>query len=256
MKVTVCDFPDEQEAKEQAWAALVDYVARVSPSIVVLPEMPFCDWIFDRETVDAAAWSKAVKQHDVMISRLAELTCRWVMSSRPVEENGRRFNEAFIWSAREGYRPVRRKWYLPEAPVARETLWFSRGDRDFAPVAADAASVGFQLCSEMMFTHRAQNMGFSGAHLIIQPRASGSARRWRIASEMSAVASGSYVASANRRTLRRDLFSGGSWLLSPEAQALCETTEEKPFATAEIDPATADRAKLAYPRDLYRMYRD
>ena len=256
MKIAVCEFPDEQDAKKQAWATLADYVAGESPSIVVLPEMPFCDWIFDGETVDATAWSNAVKQHDVMISRFAELTCRWVMSSRPVEDNGRRFNEAFIWSAREGYRPVRRKWYLPEAPVARETLWFSRGDRDFIPVAADAISVGFQLCSEMMFTQCAQKMGLSGAHLVIQPRASGSARRWRIASEMSAVASGSYVASANRRTLRRDLFPGGSWLLSPEAQALCETTEGEPFATAEIDLATADRAKLAYPRDLYRMYRD
>ena len=256
MKVTVCDFPDEQDVKEQAWTALADYVARESPSIVVLPEMPFCDWIFDGETIDAAAWSKAVDQHDVMISRLAELACRWVMSSRPIEENGRRFNEAFIWSVREGYRAVRRKWYLPDASVARETLWFSRGEGDFAPVAAGAINVGFQLCSEMMFTHPAQNMGFNGAHLIVQPRASGSARRWRIASEMSAIASGSYVASANRRTLTRDLFPGGSWLLSPEGQTLCETTVEKPFATAEVAPATSDRAKFTYPRDLYRMYRD
>ena len=89
----MCDFPDEQEAKEQACEALADYVERVNPSIVVLPEMPFCHWIFDGETVDAVAWSKAVKQHDVMISRLAELRCRWVMSSRPVEENGRRFTD-------------------------------------------------------------------------------------------------------------------------------------------------------------------
>lgn len=255
MKVTVCEFPDEQDSKERAWTALTDYVASVGPSIVVLPEMPFCEWIFDGEVFDPAIWQKAVERHDVMIARLSELACSWIMSSRPVEENGRRFNEAFIWSASGGYRPVRRKWYLPDVPIARETRWFSAGDRNFTPVIADTIGVSFQLCSEVMFTQHAQDMGFDGAHLVVQPRASGSARRWRIASEMSAIASGSYVASANRRTLRRELFSGGSWLLSPAAQTLCETTQEIPFATAEIDLATAQRAKLDFPRDLYRMYR-
>lgn len=255
MKVTVCEFPDEEERKEDAWAALVDYVADVNPSIVILPEMPFCEWIFDGQSFYPARWKKALEQHDVMIPRLSELACRWVMSSRPVEENGRRFNEAFIWSARDGYRPVRRKWYLSEVPMARERLWFSQGDRNFAPVRVDAIRITFQLCSEMMFTQDAQDIGFDGAHLLVQPRASGSAERWRIASAMSAVASGSNVASANRRTFKRELFTGGSWVLSPEAQRLCETTEGGPFATAEIDLATAQRAKLLYPRDLYRRYR-
>jgi N-carbamoylputrescine amidase len=62
-----------------------------------------------------------------MIAGLSELACHSIISSRPVEENGRRFNEAFIWSANDGYRPIRRKWYLPEAPTARETLWFDPG---------------------------------------------------------------------------------------------------------------------------------
>jgi N-carbamoylputrescine amidase len=256
MKVTVCEFPDEYDAKEQAWAALVDYVARINPHFVVLPEMPFCDWIFDREAVDRSVWREAIERHDVMISRLGELACRWVASSRPVEEDGERFNEAFLWSTREGYRPVRRKWYLPDVPVARETTWFMRGDRNFAPVLADNTAIVIQLCSEMMFTHHARDIGFGGTHLIVQPRASGSAPRWRIASEMSAVASGSYVASANRRTVSSERFSGHSWLLSPEAQLLCETTEEKPFATAEINAAMAENAKSQFPRDLYRMYRE
>jgi predicted amidohydrolase len=118
-----------------------------------------------------------------------------------------------------------------------------------------AICVGFQLCSEMMFTQHAQDMGVRGAHLVVQPRAGGLAARWRIASEMSAIASGGYVASSNRRSFSRDLFAGGSWLLSPDAHLTCETTKESPFATAEIDLAAADRAKRQYPRDLYRSYR-
>src|SRR5262249_16104541 len=101
------------------------------------------------------------------------------MSSRPVKEIGRHFNEAFIWSANDGYRPDGRKWYLPEAPTAQVTLWFNRGERNFTPVSADAICVGSQLCSEMMFTEHARYMGFDGVHLVVQPRASGRAARWR-----------------------------------------------------------------------------
>jgi N-carbamoylputrescine amidase len=256
MKLAVCEFPDEFHRKGAAWAVLVAHVANTRPDIVVLPEMPFCRWIFSTETVDLALWREALAQHDVMIGRLGELACGWVLASRPVEENGQRYNEAFLWSHRSGFRAVRRKWYLPDAPTARETTWFSQGDRNFSPVKADTLVAGFQLCSEMMFPEHAREIGFSDAHLIAQPRASGSGRHWRVASEMSAVASGCYVASANRRSAERDWFSGGSWVLSPNASVLAETTAENPFVTVEIDLATAERAKTHYPRDLQRMYRE
>jgi predicted amidohydrolase len=73
---------------------------------------------------------------------------------------------------------------------------------------------------------------------------------------MSAVASGSYVVSANRRSFERDWFSGGSWILSPQVEALAETTPANPFATPTIDLAAASQAKMRYPRDLQRMYLD
>jgi N-carbamoylputrescine amidase len=254
MKVTVCDFPDELDRKDAAWRALADYVAKAAPDLVVLPEMPFCPWIFVGDTVDQGLWQDALERHDVMVERLKELACGWVMTSRPVADNGRRVNEAFIWSRGTGYRPVRRKWYLPDAAVARETVWFNHGDRNFSPVDAGSIEVGFQLCSEMMFPEHAREIGFCGAHLIVQPRATGGAKRWKVASEMSAVASGCYIATANRRSHERDWFAGGSWVLSPEAHCLAETSPEVPFATAVIDLAVAEKAKQQYPRDLQRMY--
>jgi predicted amidohydrolase len=253
--VTVCDFPDEAGLKEPWWMQLVGYVAKVRPFLVILPEMPFCEWIFVGEKVDETAWHEALAQHDRMIGRLPELECHCVMSSRPIEESGGRFNEAFSWSVDTGYVPVRRKWYLPDAPTARESLWFDPGDRNFAPVEVEGVKIGIQLCSEIMLTQHAQEIGFDGAHVLVQPRATSGARRWRVACEMSAIASGCYVASANRRSSASDAFPGGSWILSPDAHLLCETTAELGFATAEIDISTAERAKSQYPRDLLRTYR-
>lgn len=254
MKLSICEFPDEASHKMKAWDALVAHVAAAKPDIVVLPEMPFCDWIFVGSTVDFDLWRKAMSQHDEMISRFSELKCRWVLTSRPIERNGRRLNEAFVWSAESGYQAVRTKWYLPNLPVAAESIWFDQGDRNFSPAACGPLHVGFKLCSEIMFPEHSREIGFANAHLIAHPRATGDGRRWRAATEMSAVTSGCYVASANRRSYDRELFTGGSWLFTPEAALLAETTIEQPFVTVEIDTSVAEKAKTTYPRDLQKMY--
>jgi N-carbamoylputrescine amidase len=254
MKILICEFPDEASRKAKAWEALAEQAAAEKADVVVLPEMPFCEWIFVGEAVDPARWHGAMMDHDRMIEKFDELACPTIMSSRPVERSGRRLNEAFVWSKARGYQAVRRKWYLPDVPVARETVWFDQGDRNFSSMVCGSLRVGFQLCSEIMFPEHAREIGFSDAHLIAHPRASGSGRRWRAACEMSAVTSGCYVASANRRSYDRDWFTGGSWLFSPEAAMLGETTAEQPFVAVEIETAVAEHAKTTYPRDMQRMY--
>lgn len=254
MKVTVCDFPDEMDRKESAWSELVAYLTETPSDVVVLPEMPFCYWVFDGNRVDPSQWSAAVHAHQDMIARMAELPAKMVLSSRPIDRHGRRLNEAFVWSENKGYQAVRAKWYLPDAPDGRETVWFEQGDRHFTPISLEGMSVGFQLCSEMIYVEHAREIGLEGAHLIAQPRATGGHARWRTAAAMSAVTSGCFVASANRRSYDRDWFSGGSWIISPNMDCLAETTDCLPFATAVIDLKQAECAKEEYPCDMHRTY--
>lgn len=93
MKVTVCDFPDEMRLKQTAWAELVAHVATARSDMVVLPEMPFCHWIFVGDAVDTRLWGEVPQTRDRMIHRLHELGTGWVMSSHPGERDGRRLNE-------------------------------------------------------------------------------------------------------------------------------------------------------------------
>ena len=255
MKITVCDFPDETARKEAAWQALVAYVGSTIPDLVVLPEMPFCQWIFVGEHVDGGLWREALAQHEHMLGRLGELKCGWIASSRPIEEDGRRYNEAFLWSAAKGYRAVRRKWYLPDAPIAKETVWFSQGDRNFAAVKADNVDIGFRFCSEVMFPEHAREAGFSGAHLIVQPRAGGSGRHWRVG--VGDVGGGirGLCCLCQSPLLRARLVFRKK--LDPFAAmpVACQTSADAPFVTASIDLAAADKAKTVYPRDLQRLYR-
>jgi len=254
MIVTVCEFPDEAHRKDSAWNGLVEAASEQESDLVVLPEMPFCPWIFVGESIDESQWKQAISDHEKMIDRLHELRADYVISSRPTQIGSRRLNQGFIWSKLEGYRSARAKWYLPDEPTGREATWFDKGDRHFQPERIGEVIIGLQLCSEMMYPEHARELGSLGAHIIAQPRASSDAQRWPVAAAMSAIVSGCFVLSTNRRSLESNRFPGGSWIISPDGVVLASTTQGAPAVTLSISLEVAEQAKNSYPRDMYRRY--
>ena len=251
MKITVCELPDEPARRARAWADLVRYLHANPTDVVVLPEMPFCEWaMFRKRSVDLAAWRATLAAHDAMMARLAELETRMVLSSRPVEAQGKRLNEGFSWTREDGYRGSRAKYYLPDEPDGWEASWFDRGDREFPPQNTGSVRVGFQLCTELLFSQAAWEIGQRGGQLIAAPRATGGHRRWLMAACLAAIMAGCFVASTNRRSYDDDAFAGRSWLVSPEGEILLETSADSPFLTAEVDLSAVDRARQTYPRNL------
>ena len=172
MKITICELPDERGRRESAWAELVRCLRASPTDVVVLPEMPFCEWeMFRKRSVDPTAWRAALAAHDAMAARFVELEARVVLASRPVETQGKRLNQAFSWTREGGYRGARAKYYLPEEPDGWEATWFDRGDDQFPLQAAAGVQVGFQLCTELLFSQAAWEIGHRGGQLIAAPRA-------------------------------------------------------------------------------------
>ena len=251
MRITVCELPDETARRDVAWAELVRHLRAHSTDVVVLPEMPFCEWeMFRKRTVDLAAWRSALVAHDTMMARLGELETGTVLASRPIELDGKRLNQAFAWTREGGYHGARAKYYLPDEPDGWEASWFDRGERAFPPARVGSLSVGFQLCTELLFSQAAWEIGQQGAQLIAAPRATGGHRRWPVAACLAAIMAGCFVASANRRSYDSDAFAGRSWLVTPEGEILLETSADSPFLTAEIDLTAVDHARRTYPRNL------
>lgn len=251
MRITVCELPDEATRMESAWADLVRYLRGGPTDVVVLPEMPFCEWkTFQQRSVDLAAWRAALAAHDAMLPKFAELETQLVLSSRPVEAGSSRLNQAFSWTRESGYRGARAKFYLPDEPDGWEATWFDRGDPEFRPQLAGPVNVGFQLCTELLFSHAAWEIGHRGGQLIAAPRATGGHRRWSMAACLAANMAGCFVASANRRSYDSQAFAGRSWLISPEGEIILETSVDEPFLSAEVDLFAVERARHSYPRNL------
>jgi predicted amidohydrolase len=217
----------------------------------LLPEMPFAPWFALTPEYDAAAWRRAVQSHERWLGRVGELAPATVLATRPIDCDGRRFNEAFVSDSDVGYRAAHVKAFLPREDGFFESDWYHAGDATFEPVKVRAARVGFQICTELWSMGHAQAYGKRGVHLIAVPRATSkhSGEKWRTGGRVAAIVSGAFVASSCRTSPPDGPdFGGGGWIVSPDGEVLATTTDAEPFQTCDIDLSVAERAKATYPR--------
>lgn len=251
MKVGVCEMPPELAVGSSAWDALCRSLDSEKPDLFVLNEMPFGEWIAAAPEFDVEVWNRACDAHAEGVRRFEELGCPVVASSRARELDGRRVNEAFLWTASDGASGVHTKQFFPDEECYYEARWFEAGERHFRVAPAGDARVGFLLCTEVMFNEHARHYGRSGAQLILAPRAvgKGSLPRWLVAMRMAAIVSGCYVLTSNRggADSNGQLFGGCGWIIDPEGELVAQTSPVTPFVFHEIDLDFVARAQKEYP---------
>jgi N-carbamoylputrescine amidase len=252
MRVTVCEFADEPAHHEACWTALVEHARAEASDLVLLPEMALAGWFPRTRPFDPAVWNQAVAAHDAWMARLEDLAPACVLGSRPVLENGRRLNRAFVCEPGRALTLAHAKYYLPDEAGFWEATWYSRGDGRFEPVTAGAASIGFLICTDLWFLDRARAYGRAGVHVILNPRGTERATvdKWLVGGRAAAIVSGAYSLSSNRVGGEPAVvpMGGRGWIVAPDGEVLALTSESQPFVTMDIDLGLAERAKSTYPR--------
>lgn len=169
-----------------------------------------------------------------------------------MNQNGRRLNQGFVWDNRNGYHAAHHKYYLPDEEGFWEASWYERGDGRFVPVEAAGLRIGFEICTDLWFMHRARAYGREGAHLVVTPRATprSTVDKWLAGGRTTAVVGGAYSISSNRTSAKGSKveFGGQGWIIGPDGDVLGLTSGERPFVTVEIEIEQAERAKSGYPR--------
>src|SRR4051812_16180318 len=95
LTVTVCQLDNRAQHRSQALHALRRHVVARGSELLVLPELPFSDWLAADPVPDAARWQHSVEAHRAAVDQLQELGVRAVVASRPtVEVTGSRRNQA------------------------------------------------------------------------------------------------------------------------------------------------------------------
>lgn len=253
MKVTVCELSNTWFESKEDQDRLHLHLESGKSDLLLLPEMPFSSWLAGKRQPDADTWKKAVDNHNIWLERLTKFNVPAIASSRPVIKEGTPFNLGFVWTRENGLKDVHEKYYLPEEEGFWEKSWYRRGNGDFDLITINGLSIGFLICTELWFNHHARDYGKMGMHLLLCPRAVGSATidTWLAGGRAAANVSGAYCLSSNfngPNTPDMD-FGGTGWIIEPEDGNVMGTTSEKdPFLTLEIDISLAEKAKSTYPR--------
>ncbi len=251
MKIGVCELPAELSAQSDEWKSFTARVRKGKPDLLLLNEMPFGPWVAAGARFRAAAMERSSALHEEGLARLEEIGCPVVLGTRPVKKASGWVNEAFVWTAAQGFAPAHTKQHFPDEGGFYEARWFARGKRNFNIVPAGAARAGFLICTELMFNEHARNYGRRGAHLIVVPRATGAGMipQWMAALSMAAIVSGCYVLSSNRAgvSAKGQRFGGQGCVVSPSGAVLATSTPETPVVFHNIDLRAAEKAKRSYP---------
>lgn len=251
MRVTVCELPHEPAELRSAWAALTEHTSRESSELVLLPEFAMVDPVWETEQFDAARWRVAESDGERWLARLHELNATFVVGTRPLTAEGRRFNEGYLWSPADGMVPLRRKALVPDEPGSWEAHWFEPGDAVFPAFHAGALSFGLNVCTELWALKSYADYAACGVQAILSPRATARATtaKWLSAGVVAAVRSGAFSLSSNR-VEPTGACGGVGWVVSPDGEILAATNRDAPFATVDIDLTASIAARTSYPRNV------
>ncbi|MGQ0642881.1 MAG: carbon-nitrogen hydrolase family protein [Gemmatimonadaceae bacterium] len=256
MRVTVCELSDDATGFARDWDRLASHVSTERSELVLLPEMPFFPWFAGEPHFDPATWQKAVDAHEHWLTLLPALAPAIVLGTRPVNRDGGRLNEAFVWNSVDGYRAAHHKYFLPNEDGFWEAQWYSQGDATFGTQQCGQAMLGFQICTELWALDQSRIYGLQGAHIIAVPRATphSTLDKWVVGGQAAAVCAGAYCLSSNHVSSAEGpvQLGGQGWVMGPDAELLALTSREQPIVTVAIDLAAAEQAKTTYPRYVFK----
>jgi N-carbamoylputrescine amidase len=247
-KVGFVEWPDGLLASDHAWSGIAAEISAASLDLLVTNELPFGRWLATGDRFDEAAARASRQDHESGIAALLSLDVPTIISSRPVERDGRLANEAILLRGDE-LTPVRRKRHLMDEPGWREKAWYLPGCGTCPMVEAGGLRIGILLGAELMFNEYARDLGNRGADLIALLLATPLSRAWTTAAAMAAFASGSYVVGSNRSggSLLGTAFAGGGYAYSPSGLLLEQTNAREWLKIVRIDHARVMRQKRRFP---------
>ncbi len=249
LRIAFVEWPEALTPADPQWPELKNSVIAARPDILVTNELPFGPWLAESPVFSQDEAIRSVRAHEKGIEALIELHLPAVISSRPVWNDTRLANEAFVLENQVA-RPLHRKQYFPNEKGWFESEWYVADDSGFKLHDVLRIKVGVLLCTEAMFNEHARAYGKGGASLIVIPRASGTdIESWKIAGAMAALVSGAYLVSSNRvgQSKGGTNFGGGGFAYAPQGRLVSVTNSKNPLQILDLDPNVSAAAKRDYP---------
>ena len=250
-RVAVGEVAPELSVGSQAWTDLIGELERLQPDLFVLNELPFGRWLAARPDYDRDAWRASVAAHEKGLAAVHELGVPTVLGSRAVDLDGRRCNQGFIWRHAAGLEAMHTKQHLPRSPGYWETSWTEPGQA----AVSDCPRRSVAGRHADLHRHHVQRtrpaVRTDGVDLIVVPRATPPlvSHQFEVALQMTAIVSGCYVASSDRRGIDSagEAFAGRGCIINPIGQTVAATSFFSRVAVHDIDTDFVRGQQQRYP---------
>jgi len=249
MKITYIESPEGLLHEGAEWEKLKLQIIAAKPAVLVTNEMPFGSWLAVNNNFNRESAEGSISAHDSGVEALKKLNIPLILSSRPVPSEAKLANEAYALINGD-YRFAHQKHYFPEEAGFYETAWFRTEKTGFDVFKTNELTVGFLLCTELMFNEWARSYRRQGAHLLVVPRASEQGfEHWKTAAAMAAIVSGCYVVSSNRvgKATNELAFGGKGFAFAPDGSLISETSPDNPVISFDLDLDFVEKQQKQYP---------
>lgn len=253
VKVALAQFDSElgnKHANLQRMALLCEQAAESGAKLICFPELATTGYRGD--LLKTKLWDLSDSTGSETYRLFSELATRLNITivSGFVERGdylGDIYNAVGVWNPGcEGISGVFRKVHA----FGIEKQWFSRGD-SFPVFDTPIGKIGIMICYDMGFPEVARILTLQGAELLIAPSAwcVQDKDMWDINTASRALENGAHLLAVNRWGHEEDLhLFGGSKVLGPRGQVLCEATcDGEALLMGEIDFVLQAHTRLTIP---------
>ncbi len=238
-------------------ATLVDRMneaVRHSAELVIFPECALSGYCFS-SSEEALPYAETVPgpSADFLGKAAARLGSTAVVGM--IERDGKQLYNSAVVLAPDGLAGLYRKLHLPYLGVDR---FVTPGDKGFPLFDVGPARMGINICYDCSFPEACRVPKLEGAQLIVIPT------NWPIGSDswqhvpaVRAIENHMIVAAADRVGEERGIhFAGHSQIIDFTGAVLAEAGQlEETILYAEVDPAAADRNRIARIPGAYEIDR-
>ncbi len=259
----------DPEANLRRAADAIRGAAERGAAAVCLPELFRTQYFCQRE--DAALFDLAEPVPGPTTEALAELAreCGVVIIAPVFERRspGVYHNSAAVLDATGRLAGLYRKMHIPDDPAYYEKFYFTPGDLGFRAFDTRAGRIAPLICWDQWYPEAARLAALRGAEVLFYPTAIGwhpheksehgaaQLDAWRTIQRAHAIASGVYVAVANRTGLEKSNdsgagieFWGSSFIADPFGVILAQaSTDREEVLIAEMDPARLEDVRRNWP---------
>lgn len=207
--------------------SLIEVASGEGGQVIALPQLFSTLWF--PATIDKANLSLAESEDGQTVTALRESAAKLgVVIVAPIyeEDNGERFNTAFVIDVDGSIAGKYRKMHVPALPLWEEKTYFKPGNLGFQVFKTRYANIGVQICWDVFFPEGARILALRGAELIIAPTASAflhSAARWERAIAASAQSNGLFIFRVNRTGAEaQQEFYGRSFCAGPDGEFVAQ----------------------------------